>query len=429
MNRTTTSTSRRKNANKPAVDSSRKAEILETAAQLFSSSGLRTSVHEIADACGILPGSLYHHFESKEDMFVDLVESYQGDLDRVAEKALLDHASDPRPPSDQIVALGLAIAECAMRHRAALLLTLYEPPAGASRQLVRVVNRAPAAISDAMLAILRAASADGHLRRELHLELVADRICQSMLHQAIAADYQTRWAERATLKCEMFLHGLAMRPPSDDRLDRSRARGVADDAIAVWDDHEGEPDDKGALIRSVARSEFARRGYELTTIRDIAAAAGVSTGAIYRMVETKDDLLASIMRSFVERITLGWNRIMDAPSTSVEKLDALLWFNIHVIERFTEEHRIQSLAFQVLPPKSPARRWTLPAQLRRQLKVLVSEGRQARELQIEGASLETGARCVFALVWTPENIVEQVGVRGALDFERNLLVRGAAARG
>ena len=37
----------------PAGDSERKAEILEAAATLFASSGLRTSLQQIADACGI----------------------------------------------------------------------------------------------------------------------------------------------------------------------------------------------------------------------------------------------------------------------------------------------------------------------------------------------------------------------------------------
>jgi len=57
-----------------SVGGSRRTEILDTAAALFASSGLRTSLKEIADACGILPGSLYHHFESKEAIIVELVE-------------------------------------------------------------------------------------------------------------------------------------------------------------------------------------------------------------------------------------------------------------------------------------------------------------------------------------------------------------------
>jgi AcrR family transcriptional regulator len=425
----TATSPRRKHAPGLASDGSRKAEILDTAAELFSASGLRTSVHEIADACGILPGSLYHHFESKEAIFVELVARYLADLDRLAEKTRIEHSTDARPVPDQVISFGLAIAECVMRHRAALLLTLYEPPAGASRELVRLVNRAPDAIVDVMSAILQRGAADGTIRNDLPLERVADRICDVMLHGPTSRDYKVRWSERAALKCSLLLHGISVDPPNDQRLDRSSASRVVDDVITEWEHEDAlEADDKASRIRAVARSEFARRGYELTTIRDVAAAAGVSTGTIYRMVATKDDLLAAIMRLYIERITLGWERILATASTTVEKLDALVWFNINVVDRFTEEHRIQSLAFQFLPPKSPALNWTLPAQLRRQLKALVSEGVRAGELQLEGTSLETGARCAFALIWTPEHIVEQ-GVRRALDLDRNLLMRGAAARG
>jgi AcrR family transcriptional regulator len=114
--------------------SERRAEILDTAATLFASSGLRTSLQRIADACGILPGSLYHHFESKEDISVALIERYQAELDDIAAKAV-GQGPNPHLPGEQIVALGTAIAGCAVRHRAALLLTLYEPPAGASAEM------------------------------------------------------------------------------------------------------------------------------------------------------------------------------------------------------------------------------------------------------------------------------------------------------
>ncbi|EUA13410.1 bacterial regulatory s, tetR family protein [Mycobacterium kansasii 662] len=48
----------------------RPTEILETAASLIASSGLRTSLQETADAAGIPPGSRYDHFESKEAILV-----------------------------------------------------------------------------------------------------------------------------------------------------------------------------------------------------------------------------------------------------------------------------------------------------------------------------------------------------------------------
>ena len=47
----------------------RRDELLELAAVMFAERGLRaTTVRDIADSAGILSGSLYHHFASKEEM-------------------------------------------------------------------------------------------------------------------------------------------------------------------------------------------------------------------------------------------------------------------------------------------------------------------------------------------------------------------------
>src|SRR5262249_60927647 len=102
----------------------------------------------------------------------------------------------------------------------------------------------------------------------------------------------------------MFLHGLAVRSPDDARLNRSHASHAADEQIKSWNEEDrGRADGKAAIVRAVARSEFARRGYELTTIRDVAAAAGLSTGTVYRLVDSKADLLASIMQSDADKVT------------------------------------------------------------------------------------------------------------------------------
>jgi AcrR family transcriptional regulator len=61
--------------------SARRDEILGIAAELFAERGFAaTTVREIADAAGILSGSLYHHFDSKESMADELVHEM---LDRV----------------------------------------------------------------------------------------------------------------------------------------------------------------------------------------------------------------------------------------------------------------------------------------------------------------------------------------------------------
>jgi TetR/AcrR family transcriptional regulator, cholesterol catabolism regulator len=56
---------------------SRRDELLELAATMFAERGLRaTTVRDIADSAGILSGSLYHHFKSKEQMAEEVLRDF-----------------------------------------------------------------------------------------------------------------------------------------------------------------------------------------------------------------------------------------------------------------------------------------------------------------------------------------------------------------
>ena len=56
---------------------SRRDELLELAATMFAERGLRaTTVRDIADAAGILSGSLYHHFASKDEMVDEVLRDF-----------------------------------------------------------------------------------------------------------------------------------------------------------------------------------------------------------------------------------------------------------------------------------------------------------------------------------------------------------------
>ncbi len=63
-----------KRAQPPAEESNdRRQEILLVAADLFARRGYdAVGVRQIADAAGILGGSLYHHFPSKRDLYVEV---------------------------------------------------------------------------------------------------------------------------------------------------------------------------------------------------------------------------------------------------------------------------------------------------------------------------------------------------------------------
>lgn len=412
------------------ADGTRRTEILQAAASLIASSGLRTSLQEIADAAGILPGSLYHHFESKEAILIELIRRYHADLDRIGETAQ-QRASEPdaRPAFERALELGTEIAHCAVRHRAALQLSFHEPPTKSNQELVELAQRPPGAVQEAMLATLRHGRARGSVRSGIDLPTLADRICQTMLHVGLDVIRHDAAAEQtAALLCRILWHGLASRSPGDAELDRSPARRAVDGVIETWREKEAGLDDKAAHVRAVARAEFGRRGYEATTIRDIAAAAGLGTGTVHRLIGSKEALLASIMRSFGKKVAAGWIGALGSDATPIEKLDALAWIDINVLHQFPDEFRIQMAWMRQAPPDTPNPGWSFATRLR-QLKTLLTQGIRSGEIRIESPSTALLTRCVLDLLWIPENIVRAAGPRAALVHARDTVLRGVADRG
>jgi AcrR family transcriptional regulator len=410
------------------ADGTRRSEILRSAAALIASSGLRTSLQEIADDAGILPGSLYHHFESKEAILIELIRRYHADLDRIGDTAQQGDA-DARPAFEQILELGSAIARCAVRHRAALQLTFHEPPTKANEELVRLAQRPPGAVQAAVLATLRRGASGGEVRSDIHLPMLADRICQSMLHVGLDVIRHDAAADRvAAVLCRILWHGLARRPPSDAELDRSSAIRAVDRVIATWSDgREAGPGDKAAHVHAVARAEFGRRGYEATTIRDISAAAGLGIGTVHRLIGSKEELLSSIMRSFAKKVGAGWIGALRSDASPIEKLDALAWVDINALDQFEDEFKIQLAWMRQSPPGAANPAWSFTARLR-QLKSLLTEGIRSGEIRIDSPSTAVLARCVLDVLWIPENILRAAGRRAALVHARDTVLRGVARR-
>ena len=91
--------------------------MVRLAGELFAQKGFRaTTVREIADAAGILSGSLYHHFDSKESIGDEILSSFINDV--LADyRAAVASAGSPRDVLEQIVRL---TSRTLARHRAAL---------------------------------------------------------------------------------------------------------------------------------------------------------------------------------------------------------------------------------------------------------------------------------------------------------------------
>jgi AcrR family transcriptional regulator len=97
----------------------RREELLELAAGMFAERGLRaTTVRDIADAAGILSGSLYHHFKSKEEMVDEVLRTF---LDWLFER--YQHIIDTEPnPLARLRGLFLASFDAIEYHHAEVVI-------------------------------------------------------------------------------------------------------------------------------------------------------------------------------------------------------------------------------------------------------------------------------------------------------------------
>jgi AcrR family transcriptional regulator len=412
-----------------ALDNERRDEILDIASGVFSSFGLRATLQDIAEASGIQPGSLYHHFDSKEAIVVELVKRYHADLDLQADIALKElRETTARDFPDRIMQFSTAIAQCASRNSAAVQVSFYDPPLSAGHELVQLTTRAPAAAERAMLKTLKAADAAGFLRDDVELPMLSHRLTQTMLHVGLGLYHRYRSVDRvAEHLCHMVFYGVAARPPRDRDLDRSKAMEAVESVMRSWDDGPDPEADRSTRIRVIAKAEFGRRGYEATTARDIAAAANMSTGSVYREIGSKEELLVSIMRAFTEKVVAGWDAALTSKATSVQKLDAVAWLQINVLERFHDEFKIQLAWLRQSPPDIPEVAWSFPNLLRR-LRLMLKEGARAGELSVDGPSTELTALAIVDLTWVPEGILRKYGTRTALEHVRDTMLRGVATR-
>ena len=91
-----------------------------------------------------------------------------------------------------------------------------------------------------------------------------------------------------------------------------------------------------------AAAVFAERGYDQTSIQDLADAIGLAAGGLYHYIGSKERLLISICDQLMEPLLAAARGLVAEPATPVERLRALvrLWV-AHVVE-----HRDHMLVFQ-----------------------------------------------------------------------------------
>lgn len=149
--------------------SGRRGELLELAASLFADNGFRaTTVRDIADAAGILSGSLYHHFDSKESMVEEILTGFLDELFGWYHEIMAQRQG----PRERLEAVVAASFDCIDRRHAQV--AIYQNEAKYLSQFERFafLDKRNEEFRKLWLTILHDGIAAGEFRRGLDAEMV-----------------------------------------------------------------------------------------------------------------------------------------------------------------------------------------------------------------------------------------------------------------
>src|SRR3712207_6765388 len=149
--------------------SERRQALIEIAAALFAERGFKaTTVREIGDAAGVLSGSLYHHFDSKETIADEILSTYLDSLLKTYREIVETH-SDPATALRELVR---AAFESLGPHRAAITVLQNERAHLAQLPRFAYLTKAEKDVSRMWTKVIEDGVASGAFRSDLDPKVV-----------------------------------------------------------------------------------------------------------------------------------------------------------------------------------------------------------------------------------------------------------------
>jgi AcrR family transcriptional regulator len=105
-------------------------------------------------------------------------------------------------------------------------------------------------------------------------------------------------------------------------------------------------------VLDAAEHVFARKGFHDATIKEIAARAEFSVGAVYGFFENKDDLFAQIYRRRGGEFMAGMRAVLDEPGPTRERLHRLATFQVEFFREHADFGRLFLRSSSVPPTEA-----------------------------------------------------------------------------
>ncbi|WP_306322229.1 MULTISPECIES: TetR/AcrR family transcriptional regulator [unclassified Streptomyces] len=158
----------KKKPQESAAAPERRSELLHTAAEVFAEQGYNaTTVRKIADHAGMLAGSLYYHFDSKESMLEEILRTFLDEL-WSGYDTVLDDDLGPRETLEALVTESFREID---RHRPAVAIYQREAKALVGQERFDFLAESQRRFEKTWLTTLERGVADGVFRADLDIRL------------------------------------------------------------------------------------------------------------------------------------------------------------------------------------------------------------------------------------------------------------------
>lgn len=91
------------------------------------------------------------------------------------------------------------------------------------------------------------------------------------------------------------------------------------------------PTDRREVIRREAAELFARQGVAATTVREIADAAGILSGSLYHHFASKDDIVESVLSTFLTELRERYDVVLRSGGDASERLRGLVMASLETV--------------------------------------------------------------------------------------------------
>lgn len=206
-------TSRRSGANgarRGRISDERWRKILDAAAEIFATKGYEaTTIRDIAEAAGILGGSLYYYISTKEDLLFALIE----DFHRLGSQGIAEVEAETEGRALEVLRAVIVRHVALNARNGARAAVFHNDFRHLDDERKREIVRSRRAHEDRIEELIRDAQEEGAARPALDPRLTALSVLSLLnsTHQWYRPDRGVTPEQLGELQADLLLHGLSVR--------------------------------------------------------------------------------------------------------------------------------------------------------------------------------------------------------------------------